>query len=54
MPRVMFKPDMIDTMATAGMVSPMVAKAEQLRTSNSSTGYQWYSDSVARVEGTYA
>ncbi|EGM78192.1 flagellar biosynthetic protein FlhF [Rheinheimera sp. A13L] len=32
----------------------MVAKAEQLRTSNSSTGYQWYSDSVTRVEGTYA
>ena len=32
----------------------MVAKAEQLRTSNSSTGYQWYSDTTARVEGTYA
>ncbi|RVT46941.1 flagellar biosynthesis protein FlhF [Rheinheimera sediminis] len=32
----------------------MVAKAEQLRTSNSSTGYQWYSDAVTRVEGTYA
>jgi flagellar biosynthesis protein FlhF len=32
----------------------MVAKAEQLRTSNSSTGYQWYSDSMTRVEGTYA
>lgn len=32
----------------------MVAKAEQLRISNSSTGYQWYSDTTARVEGTYA
>ena len=32
----------------------MVAKAEQLRTSNSSAGYQWYSDTTARVEGTYA
>jgi flagellar biosynthesis protein FlhF len=32
----------------------MVAKAEQLRTSNSSTGYQWYSDTTARMEGTYA
>ena len=32
----------------------MVAKAEQLRASNSSTGYQWYSDSTTRVEGTYA
>jgi len=32
----------------------MVAKAEQLRTSNSSTGYQWYTDTAARMEGTYA
>lgn len=32
----------------------MVAKAEQLRISNSSAGYQWYSDTTARVEGTYA
>jgi len=32
----------------------MVSKAEQLRASNSSTGYQWYSDSTTRVDGTYA
>ncbi|MCA1929411.1 flagellar biosynthesis protein FlhF [Rheinheimera sp.] len=32
----------------------MVAKAEQLRTSNSSTGYQWHTDTAARMEGTYA
>jgi len=32
----------------------LVAKAEQLRISNSSAGYQWYNESMNRMDGAYA